>query len=118
MWPLSIVLLLTTAAPQQNTPSREGAYVGKIPAVASVLQHNLQSRKVAPQELANSNLCFAIRSYHFRRQDGNAPVLVGTTTCTPSRILEQKRVSPTRGLYVPLALPSLDLRSNDQQQPQ
>src|SRR5258708_18765723 len=28
--------------------------------------------------------CFAIRSYIFNRKNGNAPVLVSTTTCTPS----------------------------------
>lgn len=110
MWPLSIVLLLTTAAAQQNAPAPEGAYVGKIPAIVNVLQRNLQSYRVSPQELQNRNLCFAIRSYHFRRQDGNAPVLVGTTTCTPAVDFRQRQVRPKPGLYVPLALPG-----NDQQ---
>src|SRR5215475_5318335 len=45
----------------------------------------------------NSNVCFAIRSYIFKREDGNAPVLVGTTTCTPSTVLQQRRVGHPRG---------------------
>jgi hypothetical protein len=102
MWPLTIVLLFGTAGPQQNAPSAGEAYVGKIPPIVQLVQHNLQSRRVSPQEMMNRNTCFLIRSYHFRRQDGNAPVLTGMTTCTPSRILEQKRVSPEGGLYVPL----------------
>ena len=102
MWPLTIVLLFATAGPQQNAPSAGEAYVGKIPPVVQLVQHNLLTRRVSPQEMMNSSTCFLIRSYHFRRQDGNAPVLAGITTCTPSRILEQKRVSPEGGLYVPL----------------
>jgi hypothetical protein len=112
MWPLSIVLLVA-AAPQQNSPSLDGAYVGKIPLVESVVQHNPQTRRMSPDQMMNRNTCYTVRSYHFERHDGNAPVLTGMTTCTPSRILEQKRVSPSRGLYVPLSL-----QTGDQKQPE
>src|SRR5262245_47898501 len=44
--------------------------------------------------LANRNTCYAIRSYIFRRQDGNAPVLVGTTTCTSADALRRQEVGP------------------------
>jgi len=116
MWPLSIVLLFATAASQQN--SAGGDYVGKIPswqgalrARAALVQPQLT---LAPGDF-DQNACFFIRSYHFERQNGSAPVLTGMTTCTPSRILEQKRVSPSRGLYVPLALQKDDLQSDDLQ---
>jgi hypothetical protein len=115
MWPLTIVLLIAAAGPQ-NTASGDQAYVGKIPSLQSSLRARvaLAQRRLtlAPGDLA-PNTCFLIRSYHFQRQDGNAPVLTGMTTCTPSRILEQKRVSPSRGLYVPLSL-----QSSDQKQPE
>ena len=40
-----------------------------------------------------ANLCFAIRSYIFERQDGNAPVLVNTTTCTPASTIQRRQVA-------------------------
>jgi hypothetical protein len=40
-----------------------------------------------------SNLCFAIRSYVFERQDGNAPVLVRTSTCTPASTIQRRQVA-------------------------
>jgi hypothetical protein len=113
MWPLSLIFLLATAGPQQNAPATGGAYVGKVPQLRNLAQRNSQTRRVSPEETSNRNTCFLIRSYHFERQDGNAPVLTGMTTCTPSRILEQKRVSPARGLFVPLSL-----RNNDAKQPE
>lgn len=104
MWPLSIVLLFATASPQ-NAPNADRAYIGTIPSLQDSLRGRvaLAQRRLtlSPGDFA-PNTCFLIRSYHFRRQDGNAPVLAGMTTCTPSRMLEQKRVSPGRGLYVPL----------------
>ncbi len=108
MWPLTIVLLFATAAqPQQGSSNLDGAYVGK-----NLRGHDLAQR-LSPEQFQEKNTCYAIRSYHFERHDGNAPVLTGMTTCTPSRILEQKQVSPARGLYVPLSL-----RNNDQKQPE
>jgi len=104
MWPLSLVLLFATAVPVQTqgydlTPDM------------SKLGVQVQQR-VLPQELdrqapdaGQRNLCFTMRSYYFHRQDGQAPVLVGTATCTPASKLQQKKVSPTPdGLFVPLGL--------------
>jgi hypothetical protein len=121
MWPLSIVLLIAAAGPQ-NAANADQAYIGKIPSLKDSLRARvelaqrrgtlahgltLKSEEFAP------NTCFLIRSYNFQRHDGNAPVLAGMSTCTPARILEQKRVSPSRGLYVPLSL-----QPDDQKQPQ
>ena len=115
MWPLTIVLLIASAGPQ-NTPNADQSYVGKIPSLKDSLRARVAQAQprltLAPGE-SFPNTCFLIRSYHFERQDGNAPVLTGMTTCTPSRVLEQKRVSPSRGLYVPLSL-----QSADQKQPE
>jgi hypothetical protein len=106
MWPLSIVLLFATAPqPQQSAPVQQGAYIGKIPVQVQLLQHRAITRKLSPQQRIDWNTCYTVRSYHFERQDGQAPVLTAMTTCTPARILEQKRVSPTPGvMYVPLTM--------------
>ncbi len=112
MWPLSIVLLFATAAPQQSSSALEGAYLGKIPQTQNLRGRALQTGR-SPLQNPNTNICFAIRSYHFRRQDGQAPVLAGITNCTPGSVLQQRRVSPAPGLYVPLTL-----KSNDQKVPE
>ena len=39
-----------------------------------------------------SNLCFTMRTYLFKRRDGFAPEPVGMTTCQPARARRQKRV--------------------------
>jgi hypothetical protein len=67
-----------------------------------VLQQELERQS---PDAGQRNLCFTMRSYYFHRQDGQAPVLVGTATCTPASKLQQKRVAPTPdGLFVPLGL--------------
>ena len=45
-------------------------------------------------EESHRNTCFTMRSYFFRRQDGQAPVPAGMTTCTPASVLQQRQVSP------------------------
>jgi len=71
---------------------------GKLSALQTL--HNVV---VAPQRINNSNTCFTMRSYFFRRQDGLAPVPAGMTTCTPASVLQQKQVSPGPPVrFVPL----------------
>ena len=54
------------------------------------------------QMQSSNTFCFAIRSYIFEREDGNAPVLVGTTTCTPSSVFRSKRVGDGKARLIPL----------------
>jgi hypothetical protein len=110
-----MVLLFATAAPapQQNALAPQQGFVGKIPQQLQLHRDRMFARGLSPQELIDKHTCYTVRSYHFERQDGQAPVLTAITTCTPARILEQKRVSPARGLYVPLTL-----ESSDQKQPE
>lgn len=62
----------------------------------------IQGRRLTPRAFEDANLCFAIRSYIFNRQDGNAPVLVSTTTCTPADTLRRLQVAnPPRARLVP-----------------
>jgi hypothetical protein len=109
MLPLGLVLLVATAAPQQNAPQQNQSY--ELKSDFSKLRAQLQHRdyrlvQQSPLGTERKNTCYAIRSYSFRRQDGQAPVLVSTTTCTPASKLQQRQVKPEPGaLYVPLAAP-------------
>lgn len=51
------------------------------PAIAA----NSQRPRVSPQaryEDSDDGVCYTMRTYYFERQDGNAPVQTGMTTCT------------------------------------
>lgn len=50
----------------------------------------------------NSHMCLALRVYHFERNDGNAPVLVKTLTCTPNTVFLKRAGPPPKGPYMPL----------------
>jgi hypothetical protein len=106
MWPLHFVLLLAFAAQPQQAPSTpEGSYLGRLPHVSNLQLDRLHRRRISPQQLAGQNVCYFIRSYHFRRQDGLAPVPAGVTTCTPANAFRQKQVTGSPdSLYVPMVL--------------
>lgn len=97
---LGLLLLLGMAPPQDSlTPLTPGELAQK---------HMLyQARQARPRDhiqierlQSNESNCFAIRSYIFKREDGQPPVLVGTTTCTPSNRLRQWRVGHPKGSFV------------------
>ena len=99
MWPLSLVLLFATGAPQQQaaipqlTPQQKQLLEsGRIRAEmgAKVAEYNLLHAK--------DSTCYAIRSYQFRQQDGQAPIPAGMTTCTPAARFQQKWVTIEPGL--------------------
>src|SRR6476619_8339387 len=99
MWPLSIFLFLGTAiAPQNPLDVSQDFPQLKLP----VMQHwQLDGRKLTAERRRNT--CYTMRSYFFRRQDGQAPVPAGMTTCTPASVSQQRQVSPRPGvLFVPL----------------
>lgn len=96
MWPLSIFLFLAAAAaaPPQQKPLdvfQDFRHL-KFP----VMQHRqLDERTVRRlNDESRRNTCFTMRSYFFRRQDGQAPVPAGMITCTPASVLQQRQVSP------------------------
>ena len=99
MWPLSIFLFVATAAPQQKPldVSQDFHHL-KLP----VMQLDEAMARRLMRE-SQRNTCFTMRSYFFRRQDGQAPVPAGMTTCTPASVLQQRQVSPRPKLIlVPL----------------
>ena len=95
MWPLSIFLFLAAAAaaPQQKPLDVfQDFHHQKLP----VMQNRQLDSATADRLLDESrrNTCFTMRSYFFRRQDGQAPVPAGMTTCTPASVLQRRQVSP------------------------
>lgn len=108
---LSLAFLLALMLPAQNSSqlqdqSQSPEWLGSVPQFQGQLGQLQTKRFNAEEFLAeqNSHMCFAIRSYIFRRNDGKAPVLVKTMTCTPNTVFMQKAGPPPKGLYVPLKL--------------
>lgn len=102
MWPLSIFLFVALAAPQQKPLDvfQDFRHL-KLPIMQRRLADDATSRKLL--EESRRNTCYTMRSYFFRRQDGQAPVPAGMTTCTPASVLQQRQVSPgPRLILVPL----------------
>jgi hypothetical protein len=102
MWPLSIFLFVATAAPQQPQLNVDQDFRAlQLP----VMQHRQFDDSLGRKLLEQSrrNTCYTMRSYFFRRQDGQAPVPAGMTTCTPASVLQQRQVSPRPTVkFVPL----------------
>ena len=99
----SIVLLLLLS---QTTLPQD--YTGKLPnfSLAQAKAHT-EMPDSKPLEFADlyPGTCFTMRSYLFTRQDGNAPVLVGSSTCTPSRAIRMEQSKHHRGRLVLLGQP-------------
>jgi hypothetical protein len=113
-----LILLSGLILPQDVTPSQDytipQSELTKRMMKSWILNQAENARKLDHIQIdktqVNDNLCFAIRSYIFKREDGNAPELVGSTTCTPATALRQRRVGHPRGQLVPLGLTFGDLK--------
>lgn len=122
MWPLSLVLFVATAAPQQQAvPTQQQAAPPQLTAqqkqlLESARQKAVKAANAAENDLlrGTSNTCYTLRSYYFRPQDGQAPVPAGMTTCTPANKLQQKWVATQPGWKSHAD----DLKIVDQQPPQ
>ena len=106
MWPLSVFLFLAVAAaaPQQKSLDvfQDFRHL-KLPVMQHRQLDNATARKLLDE--SQRNTCFTMRSYFFRRQDGQAPVPAGMTTCTPASVLQQRQVSPAPDVkFVPLGM--------------
>lgn len=112
MWPLSVFLFLATAVPQQKPLDVSHDFLHlKLPVIQHSQFDDTMGRKLLQE--SQRNTCYTMRSYFFRRQDGQAPVPAGMTTCTPANMLQQRQVSPApRVMFVPLA------QHNDAEKPQ
>ena len=105
MWPLSLFLFLIAAAPappqQKPLDVVQDFHHLKLPVVQHKQLDNPTARRLIDE--GQRNTCFTMRSYFFRRQDSQAPVPAGMTTCTPASVLQQRKVSPVPELIlVPL----------------
>ncbi len=108
MFPLSIFLFFAAAAPSQQDMTLQLDFGRTQQALQFTPMNVLPAKSIimADPPPAQANDCYMIRSYHFQRHDGQAPVLTGMTTCTPGNLLRQKKASPAPGMFVPLALDS------------
>jgi hypothetical protein len=104
MWPLNVFLFLVAAAPapqQQPLDVFQDFRHLKLPVMEHRPVYKLTARKLIEERQRNT--CYTMRSYFFRRQDGQAPVPAGMITCTPASVLQQRKVSPVPELIlVPL----------------
>ena len=97
---------LVFVRPSVQNQSQSSDWLGPLPQFQGPLRQ-FQTRNFTSEDFLaeqNSHMCLALRVYHFERNDGGAPVLVKTLTCTPNTAF-LKRARPTpQGLYVPLKL--------------
>lgn len=119
MWP-NIALLVALLAPVQNSSQPQTAYqLGSGPAPLfqtlqiqtpgqpgavpqfQQLPRMFSQRRFEVPAIETSNMCFAIRSYIFKRNDSKAPVLVKTMTCTPNTVFLEKAGPPHKARLVP-----------------
>lgn len=81
-----LFLLLSQTAPPQD-------YLGKMPNFPLHQHHQTVLKDQQYADCFGNCGCFSIRSYVFARHDGNAPVLVGTSTCTPASTLRMEQTT-------------------------
>ena len=100
-----LILLFMLAAPQQNAAQhrshdqaqtqtqRDPSKLQKYPEIG-MLQDGTY----------DDHTCFTMRTYYFKRHDGDAPELAGTSTCTPANALrrEQAKRKAPKLVLVPL----------------
>jgi hypothetical protein len=95
MSPFSLVVLLSLLTPPQNAPQ-----------VPAAKQFHFRSEPPVVLQTNPGVTCFTMRTYYFKRQNGNAPVLAGTSTCTPASVLRQQTGPLPRPRLVPMGLKS------------
>ena len=89
---------------QSKSQTQSSDWLGPVP---QVQPRQFQTRRLDPEDLQtlqNSHMCLALRVYHFERNDGGAPVLVKTLTCTPNTVFLKRAGPPPKALYTPLNL--------------
>jgi hypothetical protein len=97
MWPLYLIFIFATAAPQQQQ---------KLPTQTTRSGDQIASQFAESQR----NTCYTMRSYLFHQQDGQAPVPAGMTTCTPASVLQQRHVTSPSDLFMPLGMKPLGMK--------
>jgi len=113
MSPIGLILLVALVAPAQNAPQNSPKPDQKNSQNHVLLQSHIleelmnRPAGISGQQLSlpDSSTCFTMRSYYFKRQDGAAPELVGTSTCTPANVFRsQKARRMNRPRLAPLKL--------------
>ncbi len=101
---MGFILLLSLTTPQNQLVAAQGNNTRRVQQGQLQVPPSLtiQSRRLSREEvkrlLESSRRsgvdCFALRSYLFEREDGNAPVLAGATTCTPNTVRPEQVMNP------------------------
>ena len=104
MSPLGLVFLVALMAPAQNAPQNAPK-----PDRESFARQSLQDLVNHPDRIAQFSspapTCFTMRTYYFKRHDGAAPELTGTSTCTPANAFRSEKTRRmNRPQLVPLKL--------------
>jgi hypothetical protein len=100
---LNLLFVFAMAAPQQSPAPTVSRIQQRLPGL-TYLSGDPTARKLLESSQVE-NTCYSIRSYHFRRQDGQAPVPDGMTTCTRANVFQQRQLtSIPPGLFVPLGM--------------
>jgi len=122
MLPLSVFLFLIIAAPVPPQQKPLDVFQDFHHLTLPVMQHRQLDDATGRRLLEDSqrNTCYTMRSYFFRRHDGQAPVPAGMITCTPASVLQQRKVSPVPELIlVPLgSQPQKEKSQQEEKQPQ
>jgi hypothetical protein len=116
---LGLLLLSTLVLPQDAVPSRD--YTIPQSELTSQLMNNFvldqqHARRLDPIQVekleSDDNTCFAIRTYIFKREDGNAPELAGTTNLHAEQSLPAEARRKLAGQAGTARLQSGELKSN------
>jgi hypothetical protein len=100
------LILLFLLTPPQNVPQHPSHDQARAELQRHRLEDALKDRAKAGMlnGIYDDHTCFTMRTYYFKREDGKAPELTGTTTCTPANVLrrEQAKRKPPKVMLVPL----------------
>ncbi|PYP91864.1 MAG: hypothetical protein DMG65_06070 [Candidatus Angelobacter sp. Gp1-AA117] len=102
---LGLIFLFMLATPQQNAAQHSSHDQAR--AENQRDRHQLErfpETSMLQDGTYDDHTCFTMRTYYFKRQDGNAPALAGTSTCTPANVLrrEQAKRKAPKLVLVPL----------------
>lgn len=93
---LSVIFPRAQSKSQAQAPDQPGA----LPQFQN-LPHLFSQRRFEVPAIETSNMCFAIRSYIFKRNDSKVPILVKTMTCTPNTVFLEKAGPAPKARLVP-----------------
>jgi len=105
---LALILLFALVVPPQHAPQNHSREQGKadVQRDREMFPDALNKDEAARLQdgLFDNLTCFTMRTYYFKRDDGKAPQLSGTSTCTPANAFRSHKAkrTPPKVMLVPL----------------